>query len=273
MTTTTFAAAPPADTALSGLYVVITRAEEQSSEFARLLQERGAIPIFYPCIDFVPPRNVTPLDNAIQHAAAGKFDWLVVTSTNTVDALAQRLSSAGLDGQALAALRMAAVGPKTAQAVTDQLGLTPEVVPDEFIAPALAKAMSIQLGQRILLPQSALAKPDLAKALTASGAEVTVVTAYRTVPAQGGDDVPTLLWHGKIDAVTFTSGSTIRYFRKRLDMVGANLGMLQDVVVACIGPATAEAAKEYGLRVRVMPAEHTVEGLVGALAGYFGGGS
>ena len=260
---------PTPNSPLAGLYVVITRAESQSADFADLLRDRGAVPVFYPCIDIAPPRNLAALDDAIQHAAAGKFDWLVVTSVNTVESLANRLAAAGLDGQALAGLRVAAVGPKTAQAVSAQLGLPVETMPDEFVGVSLAKAIAVQPGERIFLPQSALAQPDLAQALTAAGADVSVVTAYRTVLAEGGDDVPTLLWQGKIDVVTFTSGSTIRYFRKRLDIMGGNLGMLQDVVVACIGPATAETAQQYGLRVRVMPAEHTVAGLVEALAEYF----
>lgn len=262
---------PTPNSPLAGLYVVITRAESQSADFADLLRERGAVPIFYPCIDIAPPRNLAALDDAIQHAAAGKFDWLVVTSVNTVDSLAVRLAATGLAADSLANLRVAAVGPKTAEAVTDQLGLVVESMPEEFVGTALAKALDLQPGEQVFLPQSSQAQPDLAQALRAAGADVTAVTAYRTVVAEGGEDVPTLLWRGKIDVVTFTSGSSIRYFRKRLDLMGGNLGMLQDVVVACIGPATAEVARQYGLRVRVMPEVHTVAGLVEALAGYFEG--
>jgi len=256
---------------LAGQHIVITQAEQQSADFADLLRQRGAIPIFYPCIDIAPPRNLAALDGAIHHAAAGKFDWLVVTSTHSVESLAQRLAATGLTANALADLRVAALGPETAQAVTDQLGLTVETLSEEFLDTAPAQAMALQPGQRVLLAQSSQAKPDLANALRAAGADVTVVAAYRAVVAEGGEDVPTLLWRGKIDGVTFASGATIRYFRKRLDLMGGNLGMLQDVVVACIDPATAQVAGQYGLRVRVMPEVHTAEGLVEALVGYFGG--
>ncbi len=259
---------------LAGLSVVITQAEQQSAEFAQLLRNRGALPLFYPCIDFAPPRNLAALDDATRRAAAGEFDWLVVTSVNTVESLVERLAAIGLAPQALAGLRGVAISPETAQAASEKLGLTvenlPDEYPDEYIAPALARSMAVQPGERIFLPQSALAKPDLAQALTDAGAAVTAVDAYRTVLAEGGDDVPTLLWQGQVDAITFASGSTLRAFRKRLDLMGGNLGMLQDVVVACIGPATAEVAQQYGLRVRVMPEIETVEGLVEALAAYFG---
>lgn len=272
MTSPTFAPTPVSTHfgPLTGLNIVITRAEQQSADFAQLLRDQGATPLFYPCIDFAPPRDIAALDDAIRRAAAGEFDWLVITSVNTVDSLAERLAAIGLMPQALAGLRVVAIGPKTAQAANEKLGLVVESVPDEYIAPALARSMAIQPGERVFLPQSALAKPDLAQALTDAGAAVTAVDAYRTVLAEGGDDVPTLLWEGQVDAVTFTSGSTIRAFRKRLDIMGGNLGMLQDVVVACIGPATVEVAQQYGLRVRVMPETYTVEGLVEALVAYFG---
>jgi uroporphyrinogen-III synthase len=133
----------------------------------------------------------------------------------------------------------------------------------------LADALGIQPGQRVLLPQSAQNKAGLSKVLTAAGADVTVVTAYRTVPAQEGDDVPTMLWQGKIDVVTFSSPSSIRFFRKRLDMMGGKLGMLQDVVVACMDPATANIARQHGLSVRIMPEKQSVAGLVEALTQYF----
>lgn len=264
---------------LSGLLVVLTQAMADSAQFADLLRGQGATPIFYPCMEIVPPRNSVPLDDAIQHAAAGKFDWLIVPDVNVVDALAQRLAEAGLAASALADVRVAAVGNATTQAVTDQLGLPVTHIDVKHVdarsaasksgSSGLADALGIQPGQRVLLPQSAQNKAGLSKALTAAGADVTVVTAYRTVPAQEGDDVPTMLWQGKIDVVTFSSPSSIRFFRKRLDMMGGKLGMLQDVVVACMDPATANIARQHGLSVRIMPEKQSVAGLVEALTQYF----
>lgn len=256
---------------LAGLYVVITQTEQHAAHLAHLLRDRGATPIFYPCIDFVPPQDIDALDAALQHAVADKFDWLIIPSTPSVDSLAQRMALAGLTGSDLAGLRVAAVGPMVAQAASERLGLIVKTLPADMDGPALTEVLAIRPGQRVLLPQSARAKPDLANALVAAGAEVTGVAAYRPVLAEGGDDVPTHLWRGKIDAITFTDPATVRYFRKRLDIMGGNLGMLQDVVVACVDTATAEAARQYGLRVRVMPAVETVEGLVEALVGYFEG--
>lgn len=265
----------PAQTGpLAGLYVVITQAEERSAPLVRLLYDRGATPVFYPCIDVAPPRNMTPLDDAIRHAVAGKFDWLTVTTPHAAESLADRLAAAELTGQALAGLRVAAVGPDTVQAVSEKLGLSVEAVlqdlPKKLSGDAIGAALAIQPGQRVFLPQSAQAKPDLADALMAAGADVTVVDAYRPVLAEGGDDVPTQLWRGRIDVIAFANPATIRYFRKRLDLMGGNLGMLQDVVVACMDSATADAARQYGLRVRVMPTVETEKGLVEALVGYFG---
>ena len=276
MTSATFAPTPepnlaPAQTSpLAGLHVVITQTEQHATALAQRLRDGGATPIFYPCIDFVPPRNIHALDAAIQHAVADKFDWLIITSTNGVDSLAERMAVAGLTGSDLAGLRVAAVGQKTAQAARERLGLVVKTMPEESVGAALAEGLTIRPGQRIFLAQSAQAKPDLANVLMAAGADVTVVAAYRPVLAEGGDDVPTQLWRGKIDAITFSDPATVRYFRKRLDIMGGNLGMLQDVVVACVDAATAEAARQYGLRVRVMPEVETEEGLMEALVGYFG---
>jgi uroporphyrinogen-III synthase len=265
--------APAQTSPLAGLYVVITQAAEQSTAISQLLRERGATPIFYPCIDFAPPHDIDALDAAIQHAVADKFDWLIVPSTTSVDALAERMALAGLTGLDLAGLRVAAVGPRVAQAVTERLGLVVKVIPEDTIDTDLAAILTIRPGQRVFLPQSAQTKTNLANGLMVAGADVTVVTAYRPVLAEGGDDVPTQLWRGRIDAITFANPATIRYFRKRLDIMGGNLSMLQDVVVACMDSATADAARQYGLRVRVLPDMGTVEGLVEALARYFGGQS
>ncbi len=262
--------APAQTSPLAGLYVVITQAEEQSTVFSQLLRDRGATPVFYPCIDFAPPRNIDALDAALQHAVADKFDWLIVPSTASVDSLAERMAVAGLTGPDLAGLRVAAVGPRVAQAVTERLGLVVKIIPEGIVDTELAEILTIRPGQRVFLPQSAQAKTDLANGLMVAGADVTAVTAYRPVLAEGGDDVPTQLWRGKIDAITFANPATVRYFRKRLDIMGGNLSMLQDVVVACMDAATADAARQYGLRVRVMPEVETEEGLVEALVGYFG---
>lgn len=254
---------------LHGIRIVITRAAHQAEKQRRLLAELGAEVYHYPCIDIVPPLTVEPLDQGLRAAAAGEFEWLVLTSVNTIEMLASRLAALQMRSPALARLKVATVGSVTEQAAHDQLGVTVHVVPDEYTGEQLAAAMQVKQGSRVLFPQSALAKPTLAAALRAAGADVTVVEAYRNVMARGGDPVPVLLWEGKIDAITFTSESTVRFFAKRLNAERGTLAMLDDVVVACIGPTTAATARQFGLHVAVLPEAHTLEGLTRALADHF----
>jgi uroporphyrinogen-III synthase len=149
------------------------------------------------------------------------------------------------------------------------MGLDSAFAPEVYTPEYVAEAMKLKPGERVLLPQSATTRMGLAKCLRNTGAEVTAINAYRTVIGKGGDPVPVMLWEGKIDCLVFTFPTAVRYFVKRLDYEGGTLAMLDDITIACIGPLTATAAKEFGLHVDVMPQQHTIAGLVDAVAAYF----
>ncbi len=257
---------------LTNVTVAITRAAHQANAQRDSLEAAGATVYSYPAIRIVAPREIEPLDEALHQASnksgKGAFDWLVLTSANTVYALAERLRDLSLDTP-FDGVKVAAIGQSTAEAAQERLGLSTDLVPEENVAEGLAQALDVDDGTRIFLPQSTIARPVLADLLRSAGANVTIVDAYRTAIGQGGDDVPLLLWQGQIDAITFTSASTVRLFKKRIEAETGGLAMLQDVVVACIGPVTAEEARRFGVRVRVVPDEYTVEGLTAALGDYF----
>ena len=255
---------------LAGRRIVNTRAPHQAGDFDAMLRAQGAEPLAYPCIDLAPPEDASALDGALRAAAAGAFDWLVLTSANTALALARRLADLGLEPAALAGMRVAAVGPATAQAAEQMLGVQVDLLPGEYVAEALAAALRDAPGSRVFLPQSALARPVLRDGLTQVGLDVTAVDAYRTVCGSGGEDIPALLRRGEIDAVTFTSSSTVRNFVRRLEAEGGDLRALGGVCIAAIGPVTAEAAADAGLAVDVVPGDHTLEGMVRDLADYYG---
>lgn len=254
------------DFGLSGRRIVVTRAPHQTAEMVDLLRRYGAISLLYPCIDIVPPADVTRLDAELQKAADGYFDWLVVTSTNTVSVIARQLATLHLS---LEDLSVAAVGPQTAQAIEDQLGLEVQIVAEKHVAEGLATAFPSVRGLHILLPQSEIARPVLADALQAEGAQVTAIDAYRTVIGQGGDAVPEMLVNGKVDAVTFTSSSTVRNFLKRFASEGGRRQDLQGVCLAGIGSITAKTMEKNRLPVSVVPLEYTLPALVDALESYF----
>jgi uroporphyrinogen III methyltransferase/synthase len=109
----------------------------------------------------------------------------------------------------------------------------------------------------------------LARHLQERGAQVTDVIAYRTVPAsETSQDLYRMLLDGKIDAVTFTSASTVRQF---VELIGREqaIDLLRTTVVAAIGPVTAEAAVQLGVPVQVIAARHDVDSLVDALISHF----
>lgn len=252
---------------IQGKRIVVTRASHQASELCALLEQHGALPLLYPCIDIAPPINPQPLDNALSLAVRGKFDWVVLTSSNTVLMLAQRLKALG--SLTLNGIATAAIGSATAQAAAIHLNLQTQIIPDAFVAESLVAALGVIEGQAILLPQSAKARPTLADQLRQGGAHVTSVVAYQNILGHGGIDLPQLLVNQAIDAITFTSSSTVENCLIRLGNEGGYPQQLNRLCIACIGHITAQTAQAHGLTVTLTPNEHTLAGLVNELEHYF----
>ena len=237
--------------ALQGRRVVITRPAEKARRLADRLRSLGAVPIEFPTVR-IEPAESGPLDAAPD--TLERFDWIVFTSANGVEAVFARLAAAGKDARVIAARKVAAIGPVTAQALREQ-GVEPALVPGEYVAEAILEALGDVHGKRFLLPRADIAREVLADGLRQRGAAVTDVAAYRTVGA--GGPPPDL---SDADAVTFTSSSTVRHFLA----AGAAVGRAK---VVCIGPVTAATARELGLTVDAMATEYTEDGLIQALEG------
>jgi uroporphyrinogen III methyltransferase / synthase len=254
---------------LFGRRILVTRAREQAAELNALLTESGAEAINVPTIRILPPADSAPLDKACD--TAEQYDWIVFTSVNGVEHFMSRLL-ARRDIRDLKGVRLCTVGPATAAAVT-AYGLRVDLTPAEHRAEGLVDAFA-GLGQirglRILFPRAATGRELVGEELRAMGAEVVEVEAYRTVAAaeSSGPDVYRMLLDGRIDAVTFTSASTVRNFVRLLGDEQAP-DLLRSTVVATIGPVTAEAARQLGIEPAVIPAEYTVPALVQALVDYF----
>jgi len=143
------------------------------------------------------------------------------------------------------------------------------LLPETFTAEALAKVLPVQPGERVLIPASALARPALAERLRERGADVTVVEAYQTVLGEGGEDVPQLLRTHTVDAITFTSASTVTNFLTRLEREGGNRADLAGVCLVSIGPQTTAEAQRLGLNPTREAHVHTLDGLIAILNEYF----
>jgi uroporphyrinogen III methyltransferase / synthase len=253
---------------LFGRTVVVTRAREQASDFKTLLQQLGARCIEFPTIAIEPPTSWEALDQAIGHLSS--YHWVIFTSVNGVLFFMQRLRAAGLDVRELKGVRLAAIGPKTAEAL-QSCGLRLDLVPGEYRAEAVLEGLgqdAVQ-GQRVLLPRALEARDILPDTLRQWGARVDVVASYRTVlPDHHSAEVLTALRRGQIHCVSFTSSSTVSNFF-RLFQQDEILPALQGVAIACIGPITAQTAEKYGLKVDIMPRDYTITALATAIQDYF----
>jgi uroporphyrinogen III methyltransferase / synthase len=258
---------------LFGRRIVVTRSREQGEDLTEMLEARGAEAIAAPMIRIEPPQDIGALEEAC--ATAGSFDWIVFTSANAVESFMSKLLETG-DVRDLKGVRLCAVGPSTASKI-QRFGVRVDAVPAEHhaegVLQALAAAGPIK-GQRYLLPRSDIAREVLGDELRRAGAQVTEVVAYRTITAplerDSDHDIYRMLLERQIDAVTFTSASTVRNF---VQIYGEDqaVDLLNTTVVACIGPVTAEAAQQLGIQTAVVPERYTVPDLIDALVEYFRG--
>jgi len=251
------------DGSLKGATVVVTRAVEQAGGLSEKLREAGAKVIEFPTIATVPPEDLGPLDRAID--GLDGFDYAIFTSVNALRYFVGRMSEKGLDAGRLSSIPIVVVGPKTAEMLSEY-GLRPAIVPKEYVAEGvMAELERLELeGKRFLFPRAEVAREVIPDRLRELGAEVDVVTAYRTVrPDVGREEVEKIFGGGGIDAITFTSSSTVSNFVK---IVGEGYkGYLRGAAVACIGPVTKQTCEELGIDVSVMPDEYTVDALFDAL--------
>jgi len=238
--------------ALAGRTILVTRPADQSEELMRALRRRRAIAILAPAIEIAPARSAA-LTRALRELADGRYAWLTLTSRATVDVLASRLSPRDVRA------KVAAVGEGTAETYRRWSRRTPDLVPATFTTSALARAFPRGTG-RVLCARADIAPDGLETALAAKGWTPTRVDAYRTrMPRSLPPEARAALREGRVDAVTFTSASTVRGF------VGALGAVKGNPKVVCIGPVTAREARAHGFTVATVANPHTVEGLVDAL--------
>jgi uroporphyrinogen-III synthase len=298
---------------LQGKRILVTRASKQAGALSDRLRKLGAIPVEFPIIQIAPPEDWVPLDDALKRLcvrrspiyhgtpiyrgeflvhqgtseakeAESYYTWLVFTSANGVNICFDRLNTLAYNTNDIGKVRVAAIGPATAQALRHH-GVEPDLVPDEYIAEGVAAALiedahrnGVSLeGKRILILRAAEARKVLVEKLQRAGAKVEEVAAYRTrgavIDDEQGHEVLRLLQAGLLDILTFTSSSTVRHFVQWLAdcAPGAAVSPIALVThnpqlkIACIGPITSQTARELGLDVQIEASEFTIDGLVEAI--------
>lgn len=250
---------------LAGRRILITRARHQAQSLASALEEKGATVVAIPAIEIVPPDSYDALDAALWNAR--RYQWLVVTSANGAEVLAERLSVLKLRIAALDVLKIAAIGPATARAL-GEMGLHVDEVPKQAIAESLVESLRDQVsGKNVLLVRAKVARDVLPEELRSAGAIVDVVDAYQTVvPTTSADDLRLIFAAASRmpDVVTFTSSSTVTNFFRLLHE--ANVSAWPTAMAAAsIGPITSQTLRHHGIEPAVEATEYTIPGVVEAL--------
>lgn len=254
---------------LFGRRIVVTRARTQAGELSRELEDLGAEVLEFPTIEIKSPDDLAPLDQAIRELDI--YDWIVFTSVNGVEAFLDRLAHHELDVRSIPKVaKIAAIGPATADRIKD-VGLRVNVVPKEYRAEALLDEISTGeiKGKKVLIPRAKVAREILPEKLREAGADVFVPPAYESVPSDEGQEaLADRLEAGEVDCVTFTASSTVENFVQAFGQEDT-VRMLDGVLVACIGPITAETARGHGISVDVEAEKYTIPGLVEAVENVF----
>ncbi len=243
--------------------ILVTRPTEQAAELAGLLVERGFEPAVVPTVAIDTSGTAADLDAMLADLAGAA--WLILTSANGAAALTARARAIG--AAIPPGVRVAAVGPATADAL-ERSGIRVDHVPDEYVTVALADGLGDVRGRRVVLARADAATPELHEALTAQGALVEEVVAYRTVegPPASRDRLRAEL-NGNLAGIAFASASAIRGLLRlasTLDRVRA-----RSIPAFCIGPVTAATATRFGFDVAATATEHTALGLADAIADQF----
>jgi uroporphyrinogen III methyltransferase/synthase len=246
--------------ALEGRTILSTRARGQGADLRERLEALGARVLEIPTIEIVPPKSWAPVDDAIGRLT--DFDWIIFTSANAVEGFLSR--SGPLEGS-----RIAAVGSQTARHLTER-GAEPDLVPRDFRAEGLLEAFDDDLGgTRILIPRAEIAPEHLHRQLRERGADVEIVTVYRTQRPSGSEfELRRVLRDEEVDCITLTSGSTAGNL---VEILGkSNIKRyLTGIALAVIGPVTRESATAVGLHVDIEAGQSTIPDLVEAIQQHY----
>lgn len=240
---------------LAGWRVLVPRGGPWGDGVAATLRRQGATPVIAPLINFAPTNDEAALNEALADLAAGRFDWLTVTSATTVDVLYAYRATVPTS------TKIAAVGETTAAALL-AVGYHVDLVPEKDNSAAGMAEQMIALEPEprdILTLRSEIAKPVLTRMLSDAGHRVRSVVAYRTVGVPVTDRIAEDVRSGRINAILVTSGSVAEQVHLQFPEIPPT------TLVAAIGPRTARDAKRAGLDVDVVAEVQTVDALIDAV--------
>lgn len=251
---------------LANRRILVTRGASQAAKLSEGLRALGAVPVEVPVIEIRPPESNEPLDSALRDLSS--YDWLIFTSTNSVQVFGERAASLGIIARPTR-LQVAAVGAATAQSARDS-GMNVDLVPDAYVAESLVAALQNQItGKRILLARAAIARDVIPDTLRAAGAIVEVVDAYQNVIPEAAPQQLRHAYARGLDAATFASSSSVTHLAHAAK-VAALAFPLKDVRAISIGPITTQTLRALGWPPAAEADPYDIPGLIAAVTRVLG---
>ena len=266
---------------LKGKTVALTRPVGQAEEAGKLIEEKGGIPYYIPAIEIKALTNFVPIKKFITELEKGQVDYVILMSTNGVKYLfntAETLKQTSQLKEGLAKTFVIAVGPRTAQALEEEHHVKVGLVPTKYSSEGLIECLKSKelSGKKIRIPRTSNATPILSEKLKEMGADVEEIYVYESglpVDAELKNRFFQDLTSGKINAIVFGSGLSAKNIFQMLTEK-APMDKLRNIInskitTVAIGPTTAEALIEMGIKVDVVPEDYLFEKALAALANYW----
>lgn len=253
---------------LFGKRIVITRTRDQASALAEVLCAAGGEIVEFPTIEVVAPSRTGKLDEALKNIS--QYDWLVFTSPNGVRGFMGRIFDIGMDVRSLGGVRIAVVGPATADTLF-HYGVRADRMPRGYYTDQIPRAIGLRniRGARLLLARSDISDPGLSRALHRAGGTVEEVICYRTrKPRRLNPEVKALVARGDFDGITFTSSSTVKNFFSIFGEEKARR-ILRKKGVFSIGMVTSRTLGRYRIRGNIQARQPTVPRLAETVIRHF----
>ena len=247
---------------LFGRKIIVTRAKNQNESLITGIEEAGGVAIEFPTIEINSSNESLRCALAL-YESLNKYDWIIFTSRNGVEIFFKDFFSYHSDIRALGKAKICAIGKVTAESLKN-LHLNVDFIPDEFTSESLVSGLRDRIfkGDTVLIPTSEQARDILPQELIKLGAKVDLTPIYKTIiPDYEEEELKNIL--ANADTVCFTSSSTVENFVKILGE--ENLDFLKSVKIYCIGPVTADTARNFGIIPDKIALEHTIDGLIRAL--------
>lgn len=264
---------------LRGKTVAVTRAFNQALETAKIIEELGGKAYIIPTIEFKMPEDLTSIRAFIEEIEAKKAKYIIFMSSNAVEFLFKEAKILGLSGELKNGLNRAfiiAVGPKTGEALIKH-GVKVDLLPREYSSAGIVetiRGMGLSY-ETIYIPRVKDAGPNLKEKLEALKLKVREIPVYeQTLPEDDNlaEQFANDLASGRIHAIIFGSAQSAKNFKKILErfLPPSRIKLLMEkVTIVAIGPETAKAVKDIGLKVDIIPESYTFDAAIEALIDYW----